>query len=31
MNSNIHGTKNERGEVIMPKPEPKTEKERYLI
>lgn len=30
MNSNTRGTKNERGEVMMPKPEPKTEKERHL-
>lgn len=30
MNSNTKGTKNERGEVVMPKPEPKTEKERNL-
>jgi len=30
MNSNTRGTKNERGEITMPKPEPKTEKEWYL-
>jgi hypothetical protein len=29
MNSGIHGTKNERGEVIIfPKPEPKTDSEK---
>jgi hypothetical protein len=31
MNSGIHGTRNERGELILPKPDPKTEKERHLI
>ena len=31
MNSGIHGTRNERGELIFPKPDPKTEKERHLI
>jgi hypothetical protein len=30
MNSNTKGSKNERGEVIMPKAEPVTEKEQYL-
>jgi hypothetical protein len=30
MNSNTRGTKNDRGEVLMPKPEPKTDEERYL-
>lgn len=30
MNSGIHGSKNTRGELILPKPEPKTDKEKYL-
>lgn len=30
MNSNTKGSKNDRGEVFMPKPEPKTDKERHL-
>jgi|LauGreDrversion4_2_1035121.scaffolds.fasta_scaffold157751_1 Ca2+-binding EF-hand superfamily protein len=30
MSSGVHGTRNERGETIMPKPEPKTEEEKYL-
>jgi len=30
MSSGLHGTRNERGETIMLKPEPKTEEEKYL-
>lgn len=31
MSSGIHGTRNERGEVIKTKLEPKTEDEKYLL
>jgi len=32
MNSGVHGTRNERGEVIIqPKPDAKSNEEKYLI
>ena len=31
MNSGVHGTKNEKGDLIKPKEEPKTAEEKYLI
>lgn len=31
MNSGVHGTKNDRGDLIKPKEEPKTAEEKHLI
>lgn len=31
MNSGIHGSKNERGELTLPKPLPKTAEERKMM